>query len=122
MEKYVCLILTIPYVCVPDRRQCETTTIELYLQNNQKPMCELNSILAGCKTNKDAKSQSGCQVSLNPIKPGENIQQSVNFTIEAASSSLYTRAIYLLTANFKFSSKVRGHPKWENVMSPPVQV
>ena len=122
MGKYVCLILTIPYVCVPVRGQCGTTTIELYLQNNHKPMCELNSILAGCNTNKDAKSQSGCQVSLNPIKPGENIQQSVNFTIEAAVSSLYTGANYLLTANFKFSSRVTDHPKWANVMSPPVQV
>ena len=117
----VYLNFTIPYVCPnPDRTRCRTIAVELYLQNNYKPMCKLSK-LAGSISG-DPLSLPGCRSLIKSVQPGEPMEQTVQFQIETAVTGLYTGANYLMTANFKFPSRVRDHPKWQNVMAPPVPV
>ena len=94
------------------------------MKNNFKPMCNPSQSIIG-KDEKgderfmDAKCYSNVQAIARrgPIRP-----QSMNFSIEAISSTPVTYMTFRILANFRVNGRVRFHGAWSNYIVPPIPV
>ena len=110
------LNLTVPFLC--QRLPLCQMRVELYFQNNYKPMCNYSEIIGnGDMTN------TLCFAAVEGIRPPFIMhEQYARFNITAATTSLYTGRNYMITANFKVPPRLRHHKMWRNYTPPPLKV
>ena len=124
-ETKIQLNMTVPYLCsYPKNDGCSFMRIELYMQNNRKPMCNLQNKMVGASSKSIVDfSDSNCFSKVHALYEGDNMTQLqfATFNIEAATTSLFTGKKYTILANFK-AMEVRDHRIWDDYRPVPLKV
>ena len=120
------LNLTVPYLCTfPSNTTCIPMQMELYMQNNRKPMCQHKNKIVGVPLSGEDHCESKCFSPVQAVDEVDNMTQlGLQFTvfnIEAATTSLFTGRSYLVLANFK-PMGIINHKIWEGYRPVPLQV
>ena len=121
------LNLTVPYLCpFPSNTTCSPMQMELYMQNNRKPMCQHKNKIVGVPLRSgEDHCESKCFSPVQALDEVDNTTQLglqfTAFNIEAATTSLFTGRSYLVLANFK-SMGIIDHKIWEDYRPVPLQV